>query len=170
MTKHLVWPGRPHPLGATLAQDGVNFAVFSRHATAVYLCLFDSPDAPAESAKLRLTQRTGGVWHGFVPGLSAGQCYGFRATGPYKPQLGHRFNGAKLLLDPYARAISGAFRWCEEMFAYVQSDDEDRDLHRDLRDNAWAMPKCLVVDPAFDWAAMRRPRRRSVRRSSTRFT
>ncbi len=157
MTKHLVWPGRPYPLGATLAPGGVNFAVFSLNATAVYLCLFDSPDAPKESAKLRLPEHTGGVWHGFVPGLQAGQFYGFRATGSYKPQQGHRFNGAKLLLDPYARAITGGIRWCEEMHSYDLSAGKDCDLHRDLRDNAWAMPKCVVVDPAFDWSGDTRP-------------
>jgi len=152
VSKATVWPGRPFPLGATLTPEGVNFAVFSQHATAVYVCLFDSPDAQKESAKVRLPENTSGVWHGFVPGLKAGQLYGLRATGSYKPQNGNRFNGAKLVLDPYARAITGPFRWCEEMLGYQLSDDPDRDLHRDLRDNAWAMPKCVVVDSAFDWA------------------
>ncbi len=155
--KSIAWPGKPYPLGATLTSEGVNFAVFSEHATAVYLCLFDSPDSPTESAKIRLPDHTGGVWHGFIPELKAGQLYGFRATGSYRPQFGHRFNGSKLLLDPYARAISGPFKWCEEMMAYAPGADEDRDLRRDLRDNAWAMPKAIVVDPAFDWAGDRPP-------------
>jgi glycogen operon protein len=155
--KSIAWPGKPYPLGATLTPEGVNFAIFSQHATAVYLCLFDSPDSPTESTKIRLPEHTGGVWHGFVPGLKAGQLYGFRATGAYKPQLGHRFNGSKLLLDPYARAISGPFKWCEEMLSYAPGTDADRDLRRDLRDNAWAMPKSIVVDPAFDWAGDTRP-------------
>jgi glycogen operon protein len=135
----------------------VNFAVFSEHATAVYVCLFDSPDAPKEQHKLRLTERADGVWHGFVPGLKAGQLYGIRVNGPYKASHGHRFNGAKLLLDPYTRAVTGGFTWCDEMHAYSLSDDPDPDLHRDLRDNAWAMPKCIVVDPSFDWGNDRRP-------------
>ena len=157
MTKQSIWPGRPYPLGATVTPEGVNFAIFSQHATAVYLCLFDSPDAPKESAKLKLTGHTNGIWHGFIPGMQAGQLYGFRVTGPYKPAQGHRFNGGKLLLDPYAQAISGGFTWCDEMHGYAISDDPDRDLHRDMRDNAWAMPKSVVVDPAFDWSGEVRP-------------
>jgi glycogen operon protein len=151
MRGHAVWPGKPYPLGATLTPEGVNFAIFSAHATAVQVCLFESPGAPNESTKLRLTDRTDGVWHGFLPGLRAGQCYGFRINGPYRPQHGHRFNSGKLLLDPYAKAITGAFTWCNEMHGYTLGEDPDRDLKRDLRDNAWAMPKCVVIDHAFDW-------------------
>src|SRR4030095_7434870 len=81
----------------------------------------------------------------------AGQLYGVRAHGSYKPAQGHRFNAAKLLLDPYALAITGGFQWCDEMFGYVMDAAEDRDLKRDLRDNAWAVPKCVVVDGGFDW-------------------
>jgi isoamylase len=157
MTKHPVWPGQAYPLGATLTPDGVNFAIFAERATGVDICLFESPDAPKEASKLRLTDRTDGVWHGFIPGLKAGQLYGVRAHGSYKPTQGHRFNAAKLLLDPYARAITGGFQWCDEMFAYTFTDAEDRDLKRDLRDNAWAMPKCVVVDGNFDWGDDARP-------------
>src|SRR6266498_3245116 len=120
MTKHPVWPGQAYPLGATLMPDGVNFAIFAEHATSVDICLFDSPEAPKESSKLRLTDRTDGVWHGFIPGLKAGQLYGVRTHGSYKPTQGHRFNAAKLLLDPYARAIpecvvvDGGFDWGDD--------------------------------------------------------
>lgn len=151
MHKHSVWPGRAFPLGATLDAEGVNFAIFSEHATGIDVCLFDAPDSPKESAKLRLTEHSDGVWHGYVPGLKAGQLYGLRVHGTYKPAQGHRCNANKLVLDPYARAISGGFHWCPEMLSYVISDSPDRDLKRDLRDNAWAMPKCVVVDPSFDW-------------------
>src|SRR5829696_3055426 len=140
MRGHPVWTGKPYPLGATLTPDGVNFAIFSENATAVHICLFPSADAPVETTKLRLTDRTDGVWHGFVPGLRAGQCYAVRINGPYRPQYGHRFNAGKLLLDPYAKAITGPFNWCNEMHGYTLGDDPDRDLKRDLRDDAWAMP------------------------------
>jgi glycogen operon protein len=141
-----------------VTREGVNFAVYSQHATAVHVCLFDSPEAPRERHKLRLIERTDGVWHGFIPGIAAGQLYGLRVNGPYKPQHGHRFSGAKLLLDPYARAITGGFTWCDEMHGYTMGEEPDRDLHRDLRDNAWAMPRCVVVDPAFDWQGDAPPR------------
>ncbi|MEQ1860651.1 MAG: glycogen debranching protein GlgX [Chthoniobacteraceae bacterium] len=155
--KRAVWPGQAYPLGATLTSEGVNFAVFSQHAKAVYLCLFDSPDGPHEE-RLRLHEgASGGVWHGFVPGLKAGQLYGFRANRKYDPKHGHRCNSAKLLLDPYAHAITGGIRWCPEMLPYKLSDDRDRDLQSDQRDNAFAMPKCVVVDPAFDWSGETRP-------------
>ncbi len=102
-----IWPGKPYPLGATWDGRGVNFALFAESATSVELCLFDGPAAPGESQRLRLPEVTAHVWHGYVPGLRPGQLYGYRVAGPFAPEEGHRFNLAKLLVDPYARAITG---------------------------------------------------------------
>src|SRR3954469_7909480 len=98
-------PGKPHPLGATWDGEGVNFALFSQHATGVELCLFDVDGR--ESLRVRLKERTNGIWHVYLPDLRPGQLYGYRVYGPYAPGQGHRFNPHKLLLDPYAKAISG---------------------------------------------------------------
>jgi len=125
--------------------------VFSEHATAVELCLFD--DGGAET-RVPLTERTGYDWHGHVAGIGPGQRYGYRVHGPYEPERGHRFNPAKLLLDPYARAIDGSVRWeAGNPFAYVQGDDDadDADLVIDDQDDAPAMPRSVVVDDRFDW-------------------
>src|SRR5580765_7694543 len=94
--------GTPYPLGATLSEDGVNFSIFSANATAVELCLFDSPESSQASRTIRVRSRTNQIWHVFVPGIKAGQCYGYRVHGPYEPDRGHRFNPAKLLFDPYS--------------------------------------------------------------------
>jgi len=102
-----LWPGRPYPLGATWDGAGVNFALFSEHATAVELCLFRGPDASQAREGMPLRERTDLVWHGYVPGLGPGQLYGYRVHGPYSPDQGLRFNPAKLLIDPYARALTG---------------------------------------------------------------
>src|SRR5262245_36689720 len=104
MSRTSVRPGRPGPLGATYDGAGVNFALFSEHATAVELCLFDAGNA---ETRMRLVERTCHVWHGYVAGLAPGQRYGYRVHGPYEPLRGHRFNPWKLLVDPYARAIDG---------------------------------------------------------------
>src|ERR1700757_3262423 len=98
-----VWPGNSYPLGATWDGKGVNFALFSEHATQVELCLFDSPDARGETRRVTLPEKTNQVWHGFVPDVRAGQIYGYRVHGPHQPAEGHRFNPSKVLLDPYAR-------------------------------------------------------------------
>ncbi|MEL6879912.1 MAG: glycogen debranching enzyme, partial [Cyanobacteria bacterium J06607_10] len=99
-----VWPGRPHPLGATWQGEGTNFALFSENATAVILCLFDTA---GRETRVPLSQVTNYVWHGFLPGIKPGQQYSFRVDGPYQPQKGHRFNVNKLLIDPYAKALTG---------------------------------------------------------------
>src|SRR4051812_15623942 len=155
MTTLEIWQGRPNPLGATVTQEGVNFALFSENATGVDLCLFDDPDAPAETVRVRMLERTNHVWHCFLPGLKAEQLYGYRVHGPYEPSHGHRFNPAKLLLDPYAKAVTGLVNWSAEMFGYVQDGSSDADLKRDDRDNAWCMPKSVVIDDAFDWGGDR---------------
>ncbi|MDB6150938.1 MAG: glycogen debranching enzyme GlgX [Chthoniobacter sp.] len=149
-------PGRPYPLGATLTSEGVNFALFSEHAKGVDLCLFQSLDTH-ETERIVLNEWTQHVWHCFVPGLKAGQLYGYRVHGLYKPAQGARFNPAKLLLDPYAKAISNKLPWREELNGFlVEGDDEAS--KRDLRDNALMMPKAVVVDEAFDWGADVPPR------------
>ena len=143
-------------MGATLSEGGVNFALFSANAVGVDLCLFDSPEAGQASRVIHLRRCTNQIWHIMVPGLRAGQCYGYRVHGPYEPAQGHRFNPAKLLLDPYAKAISGDVRWGPEMFSYRLGDAE-ADLSRDERDNAHCKPKSVVIDPAYDWQNDRPP-------------
>ena len=152
-----VWPGSPHPLGATWDGEGVNFAIVSAHATSVELCLFDEPDAPSEADRITLGERTEHVWHAYLPDARPGQCYGFRVHGPFAPEQGHRFNPAKLLLDPYAKAISGTVRWSHEMYGYRIGDSQG-DLSHDLRDSAGFIPKSVVVDGSFNWVDDRLPR------------
>lgn len=147
-----IWPGRPYPLGAHYDGRGVNFAIFSETATRVELCLFDRVDDPVERERIELPERTGHVFHGYVPGLGPGQLYGYRVHGPFDPANGLRFNPARLLVDPYARAIANDIDWRAPMFPYRLDDDSaDADLTLDLRDNAWGAPKCVVVDETFDW-------------------
>jgi len=152
-----IWPGRSFPLGATWDGHGTNFAVYGRHAEAVELCLFDRDDPSREVRRVRLPERTGHVWHGHLPGVGPGTLYGFRAHGPYEPDAGLRFNPAKLLVDPYARAISGEADLGGPIFGYRLGAPAG-DLARDDRDSAAAMPKAVVVDPdGFDWKGDRRP-------------
>jgi glycogen operon protein len=151
-----LWPGKPYPLGATLNAEGVNFAVFSRNATAVEVCLFDSADAREESRRVPLREQTDMVWHGFVPGLKAGQLYGLRVHGPWDPAGGHRFNPSKVLLDPYARAIGRDLRWDDAMFGYLVGDPKE-DLAADPRDSAPFAPLAAVMAGGFDWGADRAP-------------
>jgi len=149
-------PGKSYPLGATWLGNGVNFAIFSEHASKVELCLFDNVDAPKEFARVELREQTGEVWHAFLPELRPGQLYGYRVHGPYEPNRGARFNDSKLLLDPYAKAIAGQIKWSDEMFGYIVGDAAE-DLARDSRDNAWAMPKSVVIDDEFNWGRGKRP-------------
>jgi isoamylase len=135
----MIEPGRPWPLGASLTGEGVNFAVFSAHATWLELCLLD-PSGAAETARLPFPERTDQVFHGHVPGLAAGQVYGLRAHGPWAPHEGHRFNPAKLLLDPYARALVGEVRWAGPHLV-----DPDEPFVLDPRDSAPFVPKAVVV-------------------------
>jgi isoamylase len=151
-----VWPGRPYPLGATWDGEGVNFALFSEHAERVELCLFD-PSGRRELACLPLRWQTDLVWHSYLPEARPGQLYGYRVHGPYDPARGQRFNPAKLLLDPYAKAIVGAIKWSDALFGYRVGHKKE-DLSFDRRDSAPGMPKCKVIDPAFTWADDRPPR------------
>jgi isoamylase len=113
------WLGYPYPLGATWMGNGVNFAIFSEHATGVELCLFENIEATEENVRIPVTEHTDQVWHVFLPDVRPGQLYGFRVSGPYDAERGLRFNSSKLLLDPYAKAIAGEVNWADEMFAYV---------------------------------------------------
>jgi len=155
MNSPQIWQGLPYPLGASVMDDGVNFALFSENATGVDLCLFDSADAPEETLRIRLTEHTDQVWHCFLPWVKAGQFYGYRVYGPYDPKNGRRFNPAKLLIDPYAKAISGMIEWGDEMFDYQAITDPKADLVSDPRDSAFGMPKSVVVDNRFDWGGDR---------------
>ena len=151
-----VWPGRPYPLGAAWDGTGTNFALFSENADRVVLCLFD--DDGTES-RLELTEATAHVWHGYVPGVSPGQRYGYRVDGPRAPAHGHRFNPNKLLIDPYAKAIEGDIEWGEEVFGY-RWHDENEDLSYSEADDAPNIPKSIVVDGSFYWEDDQRPNTR----------
>ncbi|SIO58800.1 glycogen debranching protein GlgX [Paraburkholderia phenazinium] len=142
--------GGPFPLGATWNGVGVNFALFSAHATKVELCLFDAT-GNEEIERIELPEYTDEVWHVFVPDLKPGAIYGYRVHGPYAPEEGHRFNPNKLLLDPYAKAHIGELKWAPEIFGYTL-DHEDGDLSFDERDSAPFVPKCKVVDANFSWS------------------
>jgi glycogen operon protein len=151
-----VWPGQPYPLGATWDGSGVNFSLFSENATGVELCLFDEPYGGKET-RIPITDQTDQVWHIYLPEARPGLFYGYRVHGPYEPAEGHRFNPAKLLRDPYARAVSGTVKWDDALFGYTIGHP-DGDLSRDDRDSAPFSPKCLVVDPAFTWGDEAPPR------------
>ncbi|TCP60381.1 glycogen operon protein [Rhodovulum bhavnagarense] len=142
--------GRPEPLGARFDGEGVNFAVFSEHASRMILCLFDKTGR-REIANFDMPERTDHVWHGYIPGLRPGQHYGYRAHGPYRPDEGHRFNPHKLLIDPYARRISGHPAWHDALMGYEVGNPR-ADLSYDKRDSAPHAPRSIVVAPGFDWA------------------
>jgi isoamylase len=161
LVESAVKPGVPYPLGATWDGAGTNFALYSENATAVTLSLFD---AAGNEEQHRLTEVTANVWHGYLPGINPGQRYGYRVDGPFVPAEGHRFNPAKLLIDPYAKALSGPVDWEAGVFGYPLGDAEG-DLSQDLNDSASGVPKGIVVDQDFDWgadAAPRTPLHRSV--------
>jgi isoamylase len=150
------WPGAPFPLGATWDGRGTNFSLFSEHAERVELCLFD---ADGGEKRVDVREHTAHNWHCYLPGVGPGQRYGYRVHGPYAPERGHRFNPAKLLIDPYAKAIGGRVRMdLDTLLPYVPpARDEDADLERDDENSADALPRSVVVDPAFDWEGDRRP-------------
>ncbi|PKO72343.1 MAG: glycogen debranching enzyme, partial [Betaproteobacteria bacterium HGW-Betaproteobacteria-17] len=141
-----IWPGTSYPLGATCDNVGTNFSLFSEVAQRVELCLFD---AAGNETRVDLPEVSGHCWHGYFPGIGPGQRYGFRVHGPWEPQNGHRCNPAKLLLDPYAKAIDGDVCLDEAMFPYRFADGPDV---RNDADSGPFMPKCIVQQPAFDWA------------------
>jgi len=150
-----VTEGLPAPLGATWDGIGVNFALFSAHATRVDLCLFDAA-GKRELECITLPEYTDEVWHGYLPDARPGTVYGYRVHGPYEPENGHRFNPHKLVLDPYAKELVGELQWADELFGY-RIGDEQADLSFYERDSAPFMPKCRVIDPAFTWGRERSP-------------
>ena len=145
-----VWPGKPFPLGARYDGDGTNFSLFSENAERVELCLFDEGGDDLE-VRVDVTERTAFCWHCYLPGVGPGQRYGYRVHGPYDPNRGLRFNPAKLLLDPYAKAIDGTVRYDRASVLPYVPDGEDADLEIDDDDDAEAMPKSVVLDESFDW-------------------
>ncbi|MGH8149758.1 MAG: glycogen debranching protein GlgX [Steroidobacteraceae bacterium] len=151
-----VWPGQPHPRGATWDGEGVNFSLFSEHATKVELCLFD-PSGRHEVKRIDQRERTDLIWHCYLPQARPGLLYGYRIHGPYEPEKGHRFNPHKLLIDPYAQQLEGVMRWSDAQFGY-RIGHSKADLSFDRRDGASGTPKCRVVDPAFTWGDDRPPR------------
>src|SRR5688500_6465616 len=149
----------PPRLGMTLVEGGADFAVYAGHADSVDVCLFEADDRTgATERRIPLTERTNGIWFGFLPGVGPGQRYGVRADGPWRPTEGHRHNAAKLLLDPYARAVEGEVTWTPEVFAH-QVDDRLRgdDVVRSTLDSAGSVPRCVVVEDRFDWGDDRPP-------------
>jgi len=152
-----VWPGSPFPLGPTWDGEGTNFAIFSENAERIELCLFDDDGV---EIRVEMPERTVMNWHCYLPGVGPGQRYAYRVHGPYEPERGLRFNPVKLLIDPYAKAIDGPVDYgAANALPYVP-DGEDADLKRDRRDDAAAIPRCVVIDESFDWegdAPLRRP-------------
>jgi isoamylase len=143
-----VYPGKPYPLGSNWDGEGVNFAVFSENAAGVELCLFN--DQNEEFVKIKIEEVTHHVWHAYIPDIGPGQLYGYRVYGPYEPQNGHRFNPAKLLSDPYAKALSGTLTWDDALFGYKVGDEQE-DLSYNEANSAPFMPKSVIIDPGFDW-------------------
>jgi isoamylase len=142
--------GLPRPMGASWNGngEGVNFALFSAHATRVELCLYEPTGR--QTARVDLPEYTNQVWHGYVAGLAPGTLYGYRVHRPYEPDQGHRFNPNKLLLDPDARGHAGEIKWDPAIFGYQMESGDDTTF--DERDSAPFMPKCVVVDPNFEWS------------------
>src|SRR5215470_13134084 len=142
--------GRNYPLGATVTAEGVNFAVYSQHATEVFLLLFDKPDGEPTDI-IQLVNCDKFIWHALVKGLRAGQLYGYKVRGEYRPELGFRFNKAKLLLDPYAKAVTDKFRNLDNLLLAYDPQPAAGDQSLDTRDNTTIVPKGIVVDDVFDW-------------------
>jgi isoamylase len=153
----VVWPGEPFPLGAAWDGGGTNFSLFSEHAERVQLCLFDDED---NETRIEMTERRALNWHCYLPDIGPGQRYGYRVHGPYEPARGLRFNPAKLLIDPYAKAIDGVVDWAHDanVYPYVPTGSPEDDLELDDEDDAAAIPKAVVTDDAFLWEGDRPPR------------
>jgi len=148
-------PGKPYPQGATWDGTGVNFSLYSEGATGVELCLFEDVDS-SDCEIIAIRESTGHVWHCYVPGIKLGQLYAYRVHGPYEPERGQRFNPAKLLIDPYARAVAGMLNWDAPVFGYKLGDPQ-QDLSRDDENDSWGVPKCVVTSSHFDWENDRPP-------------
>ena len=152
-----IYPGKPYPLGATWDGKGVNFALYADNATGVELCLFSDPNTETESDKIKLAERTHQIWHCYLPGVVPGQLYGYRVYGPFEPENGHRYNPNKLLIDPYAKAISGVIDWHDSLFGY-ELGNPDEDLSYSDANSAAFVPKSVVIDPHFAWEDDQPPR------------
>ena len=150
-----ILPGKPYPQGATWDGTGVNFALYSEGAKGVELCLFDDVDSK-EFETVAVRESTGHVWHCYLPAIKLGQLYGYRVQGPYEPERGERFNPAKLLIDPYAKAVAGKLNWKAPVFGY-QLDSKDADLSCDSNEDFWGVPKSVVTTSHFDWENDRPP-------------
>ena len=153
-----VWPGQPYPLGATWTGLGVNFAIYSAHATRVELCLFDSPDAAAPSTCVPLPEHTDMVWHGYFPDVRPGQLYGYRVHGPYDPAAGHRFNPHKIVIDPYAKAVGRAGHLGRLDVRLHGSATRSATCPSTRATTPRSRPLAAVIDPAFTWGDDRPPR------------
>ena len=153
MTELELYPGHPYPLGPTWDGKGVNFSIYAAHATAVELCLFEENSGQPKSI-IKLFERTSQIWHIYIPGISPGQCYGYRIYGPFNPSKGQRFNPNKLLIDPYAKAISGSVNWHESLYGYEVGKD---DLTFSELDSAPFVPKSVVIDDSYDWEGVKAP-------------
>ncbi len=149
-----IWPGAAYPLGATWDGSGTNFALFSEVADRVQLCLFDAAGPGEAETQLDLTEVDGFVWHAYLPAVGPGQRYAYRVTGPYDPRRGHRCNPAKLLLDPYGKAVDGTLRWDQALFDYQPGNR----AKPSGTDSAPFMPRSVVVNPYFDWTGDHSPR------------
>jgi isoamylase len=145
-----IYPGSPYPLGATWDGKGVNFAIFSENATAVTLLLFESEESKEPKDRVQLNERTGYVWHAYLPDVLPGQLYAYSVDGPYEPQKGFRFNKKKALVDPYSKAIAGTIAWDDAMFGYKVGENSD-DSVMDERDSGPFVPKSIVIDGKYDW-------------------
>ena len=155
-TTKTVEKGAPFPLGAALCADGVNFAIYSKHGTEVFLLLFDTAEGePADIIQMQDRDRF--IWHARVKGLRAGQLYGYKVRGEYRPEWGLRFNDSKLLLDPYARAVSGKFRNLDNLLLPYDARPGAGDQTLDTRDNTAIVPKAIIVDDGFDWQGVGSP-------------
>ena len=151
------FPGTPYPLGATWDGHGVNFALYAENATGVELCLFDQRMGATQSASVQMLERTHHMYHVYIPGIKPGQLYGYRVHGPYDPANGHRFNPAKLLIDPYAKAIAGTIEWDDALFGYEVGHDNG-DLQISNTDSAPFIPKSVVINNHFDWSDDKPPK------------
>jgi glycogen operon protein len=155
-SKRTVTSGTNYPLGATLTPDGINFALYSKQATNVFLLLFDAADGEPTDI-IELHERDKFIWHAHVKGVRAGQLYGYKVRGEYRPEWGLRFNDAKLLLDPYAKAVTGKFRNTDNLLLAYDPQPGAGERMSDRRDNTTIVPKAMVVDDAFDWQGARSP-------------
>ncbi len=145
-----VWPGKAYPLGANWDGKGVNFALFSENATGVELLFYENPEAESPKEQISVREKSGDIWHAYIPDILPGQLYAYRVYGPYEPEKGLRFNSNKVLIDPYAKAIAGIVGWDDALYGYRIGDPKE-DLSMDDRDSGSFIPKCVVIDTSFDW-------------------